>query len=296
MVKIAKENKQKKEKRNADDFHQCRTWDFTDHSMSDPTEIYYKYKDIIRYMAWGHEHGKKTGKEHFQGCIQFINKKTKGGVLRIMKQINKDISIRPLIAEEIHLENYIKKECLLKEFGKLMYQGHRTDLENIKKLLDNGSTMKNIADDYFQTWCNNHNAFQKYKEMVAKEKTKEFRHVEVIVLEGETGTGKTRKAMEEATFKIEGDGLPWWDGYEGEKCILLDEYSNQLSITKLLNVLDGYQLRLPIKGGHTYANWNKVYITTNNCWDDWHPNAKPLHRNALLRRISKWIKIAEEGP
>ena len=37
--------------------------------------------------------------------------------------------------------------------------------------------------------------------------------------------------------------------------------------------LDGYQLRLPIKGGHTYAYWNKVYITTNKPWENWHEHA-----------------------
>lgn len=292
--KIAKDKKQKK---NAEDCNQNRTWDFTDWSKSDATPIYLKYKDIIRYMCWGLEEGNKTGKEHHQGCIQFYNKKTKGGVLRIMKQINKDISIRPLWAEEVNLQNYVKKDNKIQEFGELMHQGHRTDLENIKKLLDNETPMKKIADDYFQTWCNNHNAFKKYEQMVAKEKRATFRHVEVEVIEGLTGQGKTKEAMKtENIYKIEGDSLDWWDGYEGEKTILIDEYNNQLPITKLLNILDGYQLRLAVKGGFTYANWTKVFVTTNKVWDEWHQNAANVHRDALKRRITKWTKLAKEGP
>ena len=130
--------------------------------------------------------------------------------------------------------------------------------------------------------------------MVAKEKTRKFRQVNVEVIEGETGQGKTRHAYgDEAKdiYKIEGDSMQWWDGYEGEKTIVIDEYSNQLPITKLLNILDGYQLRLPIKGGHTYANWTKVYITTNNPWEEWHEHAKPMHRDALKRRITKWTTL-----
>ena len=133
---------------------------------------------------------------------------------------------------------------------------------------------------------------KEYKTMIDKEKRKGFRAVETEVLSGPTGCGKTRRAMEsDNVYKIEGSSLQWWDGYEGESTILIDEYSNDVPITKLLNILDGYELRLPIKGGFTYANWNKVYITTNLKKSELHNNAKPEHINALNRRITKWSDL-----
>jgi hypothetical protein len=93
--------------------------------------------------------------------------------------------------------------------------------------------------------------------------------------------------MEEVDFKISGDALQWWDGYDGEKSILIDEYDNQIPITRLLNLLDGYHLRLPVKGGFTYAAWTKVIITTNLNPLELHPNAKQQHRAALHRRINR---------
>ena len=130
--------------------------------------------------------------------------------------------------------------------------------------------------------------------MVDKKNRKKFRKVEVVVLSGSTGTGKTRKAMEEANYKITGNQLQWWDGYEGEKCICIDEYNNDIGITELLNILDGYELRLPIKGSFTYANWNKVYITTNLTKSQFHSNAKSEHRKALFRRVTKWQNLWNE--
>lgn len=270
------------------DVKQCRNWCFTDWFLSDYEELYNNYKDIIRYICWGKETGKKSGKEHHQGWVQFKNKKAKGGVLRLFNFKGKPIYFRACRGDEYSNEIYCKKDGNFKSFGKFTCQGERSDLEAIQKKLDDGAPLLDIAKDHFKVWCNNHNAFAKYKEMTLKENTKAFRKLEVEVIQGETGSGKTRKAMEEAEYKIEGDSLQWWDGYNGEKTIVIDEYSNQLPITKLLNILDGYQLRLPIKGGHTYANWNKVIITTNNEWEEWHEHAKPLHRNALLRRITKW--------
>ena len=54
----------------------------------------------------------------------------------------------------------------------------------------------------------------------------------------------------------------------------------------MLALLDGYQVRLNQKGTHSYANWNKVFITTNLKPDELHSEAKPAHRDALFRRIT----------
>ncbi len=104
---------------------------------------------------------------------------------------------------------------------------------------------------------------------------------------GPTGTGKTRACYDSDAFMIHGDSLDWWDGYCGEKTLVIDEYSNQISLTKLLGILDGYQLRLPIKGGFTYARWTTVKITTN--LGELHEKAKWEHRCALERRVTNTI-------
>ena len=101
--------------------------------------------------------------------------------------------------------------------------------------------------------------------------------------------------MEEAEYRIQGTQLSWWQDYDGEKCICIDEYNNDVPIGEMLNLLDGYQLRLNVKGSHTYANWTKVYITTNLKLDELHANAKQAHRDALFRRITTIIDTWEDA-
>ncbi len=273
-------------------FKQARNWCFTSFSRTiNYNAIYAQYSDIIRYIVAGDESCPKTGKKHHQGWIQFHNKKTMGGVKRTLK--DKTVHLEPCRGSEYQNDKYCKKDSNFIQLGKFITQGHRSDLEDIKNMIDQGKTMKNIADSHFGNYLRYHTGFSKYAELVAKEKAKSNRDLEVILLTGQTGTGKTRLAMKESTFKINANNLKWWDGYEGDKTIVIDEFANQVPITQMLDILDIYTLRLPIKGGHTYALWNKVYITTNLEPEEFYPNAKKEHRRALFRRITKVAKVTE---
>ncbi len=266
---------------------QSRTWCFTDFELLDFNKIYVENKDIIRAIGIGSEKCPKTNRRHFQGHIQFINKKRMGGVKSIFgtKKVHLEMC-RGTIAQNIA---YCTKDGTYSLYGNFIGQGHRTDLESIKHKLDTGSTMKNIADDHFGDYIRYHHGLQAYKKMVDKERTTKFREIDVTLVCGPTNTNKTRNAVEknENAFKITGKNLKWWDGYEQEETLIIDEYNNDIGITELLNILDGYQLRLEIKGSFTYANWNKVIITTNLTPDEVHAKAKDEHRNAMFRRITR---------
>lgn len=278
-----------KVKKNPENFKQCRNWCFTDFQMLNFDTLYHTFKDTIRYLCVGQEICPSTKKVHQQGWIQLVNKKTLGGLRRLIG--SRCIHLEPCRGDEYSNDTYCKKDNNFKQWGHFIIQGQRSDLEEIKQKLDEGASLKNIADDYFSDFIRYHSGLSKYKGLVEKEKTKTFRKLTVIVHEGPTGTGKTRTAMEQATYKIEGSHLNWWDGYDGDTTILIDEFANQIPITEMLNILDGYQLRLPIKGGFTYANWSTVFITTNLSFEEWYPNAHPEHKKALRRRINQWFHM-----
>jgi len=211
-----------------------------------------------------------------------------GGVKRFL---GKKAHLESCRGTEYDNQKYCTKDGKYQMRGKFICQGYRSDLEHVKKIIDSGKNMQQVANENFQLYIQYGRGLEKYKQMVDKVRSKQFRKVEVIVHSGRTGTGKTRDAMKQADYKINGPQLQWWDGYEGEKCICIDEYNNDVGITELLTLLDGYQLRLPIKGGFTYAQWDKVYITTNLV--RFHKNAKKEHREALRRRITTWKKYAK---
>jgi len=81
-----------------------------------------------------------------------------------------------------------------------------------------------------------------------------------------------------------------FQGYRGQKTIVLDEYEGQgISYKQLLRILDGHQLRLNLKGKHTYAKWNKVFITSNKDPNRWFPTGMT---DALRRRLTNVTRFA----
>lgn len=260
-----------------------RNFCFTDFDMLDFGQIYETNCSIIRYICWGMEICPSTKKEHNQGWLQMVNPKDFNVVRKLM---GGKCHLERCLGTEFDNEKYCKKDGKYSSRGTFKSQGFRSDLENIKKTLDEGGSLKSIADAHFGDYIRYHRGFEKYQELVTKEVTKKFRKIEATIHFGATGTGKTRTAVDQSSehYMIRGDDLQWFDGYDGEDTLIIDEYANQVPITKLLSLLDGYQLRLPVKGGFTYANWTKVYITTN--LTELHANAKDEHREALERRVT----------
>lgn len=271
---------------------QARNYCFTDFELLRWEHIFETHKDKIRYVCWGTEKCPSTHKVHYQGWIQFHTKRTLGGVKKIVN--SKKIHLESCRGSEFDNEKYCKKDGNYKSLGKFIKQGQRTDLEKIYQDIKEGKKLEDIwnDEDGFKTYCQYRNGIKDAKEHFDKVNRKEFRKVKVNYCFGPTGTGKTRYAMKHKdVFKIHGSELNWFDGYDGEKTLVIDEYANDIKITKLLGLLDGYQLRLPIKGGFTYANWNKVIITSNLNPKELHNLANDIHRTALFRRITKIKKF-----
>jgi len=276
-----------------------RKWCFTSYKKEiNWKKIYQDNKDIARYIIVQGEITPTTNRFHWQGYIQMINQCR----MRKLKLMFGDMAVHLELARGTADDN---KEYCSKirtstgqkfEFGKAVSQGHRSDLESIKKCLDDGGGLLDVAQNYFSDFIRYHRGFQKYKELIDKKKRKENRNVHVKVLSGPTGCGKSYRSVGQNldAYVIDfQNGNEWWDGYNGEETIIIEEYNNDLACTRMLRLLDCYRLRLPVKGGFTYANWKKIIITTNLKRDELHASARQVHRDALNRRISQWTDLYE---
>lgn len=246
-----------------------------------------KTPDCVRYAIYGAEICPETKRHHWQTYIELKKPMRGTGVVKAYGLSSDTMWFKgEKIKNRNAARNYCKKDGKWFEIGKwIKGQGHRSDLDNFVTKLKEGSKLSEMMINEPTLYCKYRNGLKDIAHNIEKKHRKEFRKVKVVLLTGPTGTGKTRKGMKKCDYKI--TDLKWWDGYDGEKSILIDEYDNNVPITKLLNILDGYSLRLPVKGGFTYANWDTVYITTNLKLDELHPNAKKAHRKALMRRITK---------
>lgn len=133
-----------------------------------------------------------------------------------------------------------------------------------------------------------------------KASDRQLQGVNVVVLYGPTGTGKTYAAVNhfgKDDYHIQDcpatpNSKLWFDGYAGQRVLILDDFSGDFcNYRYLLRVLDKYRLKVEIKGSHVWALWTTVVITTNVHPSGWYGAAT---NSAPLRRRINEIRYCEE--
>lgn len=238
----------------------------------------------VRYMIFGEEICPSTGKTHWQAYIEFYKPIRMSGVKNVF--CDKTIHLGMRFKSRENARNYCKKDGKFVEYGYwISGQGFRSDIFDVAEKLKNGAKLGEIIEENPQMYCQYRNGIKDIAAHYAKKRIPKFRDLKVTLLTGPTRCGKTSSVINEHEdiFCIDGNKLKWFDGYDGEDVLLIDEYNNDIAITELLNLLDWKPLRLETKGSHTYANWTKVYITTNLKPDEIHSRAGNAHREALFK-------------
>ncbi len=146
----------------------------------------------------------------------------------------------------------------------------------------NSDSIMDIADNEFDLWVRYYRAFEKYSMM----KTKPRDHpVDVHVLQGPTGTGKSKWALETYKGAYWKQRSNWWDGYMGHDVVIIDEFYGWMPFDLLLRICDRYPLMVETKGGQVQFVAKTIIITTNQLPSSWY---KSCYFPALRRRISHW--------
>jgi len=265
----------------------ARGWCFTWHE--EKLEPVWDEK-VMDYLVYQKELT-KTGGEHWQGFVYFKNPRRMGGVSKLFPGAHLEVARG---TGEQNKQYCTKTDSRApgaspQEFGRCPKSGDRTDLKEIARVVWSGVSNFELAEQCPDAILRYPTGIKELRltRMAAR---KDLRPpLEVEVKYGPTGTGKTYSAMEEnpGAFLWYPTVPEWWDGYDQEKTLVIDEYHHQLPLTRLLRVLDRYQLQLPIKGSHTYAQWTKVVLTSNVHPREWYPNCREDQRLALMRRITK---------
>lgn len=256
-----------------------------------------KLSKKVRYVKWQLEVCPTTDREHYQGWCQ-LSVSTRPSA--IQKEWGNKFHFEECNGDENANERYCGKwESRIDgpwELGDMVVQGTRSD---IGKVVDDILENKNdyyIVQNHAKTFVKYSRGFEKVKSIHLRQ-DKSFRKLQVNVLWGDAGSGKTRKAVESVKdddYYILGNDADtvWWDGYDGEKTLIIDDFYGWIKYASLLRVLDGYQMRLPIKGGFTYARWETVWITSNKDPADWYSVGLTP---ALKRRVTNVTMSRSEG-
>jgi len=243
--------------------------------------------DKITYFVSGKETCPETNREHWHVYVEF--KKMKRSTLLNRLGGDKKVKCLQVQMKDAYIA-YCKKDGNFTEGGTMSGgQGARTDLKGIVDALKAGTKLQDIMLENPEVYCRYRNGLKDIAAVVIQKSLPDWRDIDVVLMTGPTGCGKTREAWNFSLnrYKIMGTMLNWWQDYEGQDTLIIDEYNNDVKITALLPLLDGYECRLAVKGGHTYANWTKIFITTNLTVEELHRDAKPEHKKALMRRITQ---------
>lgn len=87
-----------------------------------------------------------------------------------------------------------------------------------------------------------------------------------VLYSGDTGTGKTETAMKFNPY-IKLKSNHWWDGYEGEDTVLIDDVGLDWMAKNweiVLNLCDKYPFRCEVKGGMLLIRPKRIILTSNN--------------------------------
>ncbi len=215
----------------------------------------------VSYLVAGQETCPDTGRRHQQCYVEF----TLSVTLRRAKELLKTAAVHldPRGGTAKQASDYCKKDGDFLTWGRLTEQGKRTDLDAVKAAVTDTGTMAAV--------CAVATSYQGLRggELLLKYLSPR-RSVPPRVqwFWGPTGTGKTRAAIEacwEAAYWMSSGTLQWWDGYDGEVAVILDDFRPEPGVpyARVLRLLDRYPVRVPVKGSSRELLATTIIVTSN---------------------------------
>jgi len=269
---------------------QSKYWVFT--INNEGSEVPRAWEEHVTYCVWQRESG-ENGTPHLQGYV-------------ILKSIKDLTWLKRHLSDRAHWEKRRGKHAEAKaycmkddtriegpfEIGQEppeSEQGKRTDIARLKRALDEGQTELEIADDpeTFGLWLRHQRCITRYRTL--KRAGERTWHTHCLVLWGPPGVGKSRRALEEAgegaywLRKPQSGGTVWFDGYDGQEVVVIDEFYGWIARDLMQRMCDRYPMLVDTKGGSTVFLAKRIIITSNEHPNRWWPK---VGLGAMTRRLT----------
>lgn len=246
-------------------------------SMAKPTDL----KPELIFWKGQLERG-EGGFLHWQHIIVMGKKCRASAVKRLFPDSHIEKTRSAAANDYVHKDNTCADIASRFELGKLpMKRSSEVDWCQIKASAMAGD-LHSIPEDIFVRNYRTLKAIEKdHMAPVAMQRT-------VMVYWGKAGTGKSRKAWEEAGMDAypKGPTSIYWDGYRGEDHVVMDEFRGDIGISHMLRWLDRYPVCVEQKFGGCVFKASKIWITSNLHPKDWYPTLDEETKAALLRRLT----------
>lgn len=292
MENLTDKKKEKKVKES-----KYRGWAFTINNYTEDDVVNVKSLDAD-YFIYGYEVCPTTKTPHIQG---YCNYRSSAMLLSQMKKRLPRAHLECAVGSPDDNIQYCMgyKKGVLKadkeneyyEVGIRPHQGKRLDLIKVQQDLEK-KTLSDVATEHFNTYIRYGKMMREYKVL------KQNHRSEPPIVEwvyGSTGVGKTKYAYSKSESVYFKDHTMWWDGYDQQEVIIIDDFDGKWPYRDLLRLLDRYPYQGQIKGGYVKINSKYIIITCDRCVDKLYEAILTKHElSQLKRRIKNYIKMEIE--
>lgn len=224
---------------------------------------------------------------HWQLVVHFLSKQSIHGVKRVFGD-----SCHAELTRGEEAEAYVWKEDTAVagtrfQLGQKPFQrDSEQDWERVWELASTDRLLEVPASIRVPHYRTLRTITQDYLQPVAQVKS-------VYVFWGRTGTGKSRRAWEEAGLLAypKSPDSKFWDGYRGQRDVVIDEFRGVMGISHLLRWVDRYPVNVEVKGTSVTLCATTIWITSNLSPEQWYPQVDAETLGALLRRFTLVVEF-----
>lgn len=255
----------------------------------------------IRYFVFQIETAPETGKHHAQGYVEFEVQHRRSALKKVCPKWH----FEPRSGTRDEARAYcMKQESYVagtrREHGTwIAGRGARSDLNGFAAaIIEDG--LETAAREMPGMFIRYHRGARELVETLAAPEPI-VKEMEVTVYWGDTGTGKTWRAVHEAAAL--GD---WWMasapsngnwyayGYNGQRNVIFDDFRGSwMRISRLLTLLDKYRTMVNVSGRGAPWKATRVWITSNLHPREWYSaeTVPEASRLALMRRLGSVVRV-----
>lgn len=276
-----------------------RGWVYTLNNWTD--EQWEALREITcRYHVIGKEVG-ECGTPHLQAYIHFAEACT----FRSIKKKLFTAHIEKLHGSPEDAANYCKKGEQPKdewkelkhrgpnwglnadfwETGELPHQGKRNDWEAIREMSKSGCTRKDLVDQHFKKVCMYPGILRNLE--ILRPALTDRATLANYWYYGAPGLGKTSKARRENPGLYQKLKNKWWDHYDGQEVVLIDEWrpDDSSMVDELNRWADHYPMQVETKGGMMEIRPQKIIVTSNYSIEECFQSLGQVTLDSVKRRF-----------
>lgn len=253
----------------------------------------------VRGIIFQEEMCPTTHRLHLQGFIRFAKGVTFDfAVETVQRPAYLAPSIKPLAAIEYCRKHDTRQGGPWEEGDLEFTQGKGVRLSEAVSMMKNGATMRDIAVDYPEQVVLHDRGLRALRGIYLNDNQLRL-NLKVFLLYGASGKGKTYACFDlypdlYALSDNQAGGTLWFDGYDGQSVLLIDDFDGHfMRYTQLLRLLDVYPYNCPIKGSFIPARFTTVLISSNYHPAEWYSFFDGTVPEPLWRRITYALHVRD---